>query len=370
MTAAGESASGLPALGCPSCGGRTRPGPGGRYDCTYCGGRFLDADGGGVPTLTPARHLGVATLYHAGLDWLRREDIAPRPAPTVDALALLFVPFWRYEATLSGWLLTRPQGRPPSRPAPAAADAARGRDDGARLAARLAACARGGEEERLAAFLAARPPDGEPPAGPAAEAAARAPRTSAVLRPVAWSGPGCDVRDFGLVGIHQLVSDDRLVPFDFAAAERCGAVCQVAGSVATVRRQAERAVLNQLAASQQILRRRVSFVRERVELVYYPVAILKYRVAELACRLVLDGVRGTALAGSRPFASPDGLPRLLGGIALWSCLWSASAAAGAGCVPLLWLGDAWARGGLASPAELASRAADALAPPRRGVEPF
>ncbi len=373
MNAPEQIASRLPALGCPACGGHTRPGPGGRHDCDFCGGHFLDAVGGGVPTVTPARHVGAATAYHTATGWLRAQAILARPAPRPGDISLLYVPYWRYEATLSGWLLTRPhrQARAPVPAASGRRGASAGDESQERLADLLRRASGPNEAQRLAEFLAARPPgERDAPAGGGADTPDRGLRTSALLRPVAWSGPGCDVRDFGLVGVHRLVSDDRLTPFDFAAAERTGTVCQVTGSVATVRRLAERAILNQLAGSQQLLRRRLSFVREKVELVYYPLYVFKYRARGLACRLVLDGARGELLAGSRPAAQPDGLWRLFCGTALWSCVWSASAQAGAGCLPALWLGDGWARNHLASPRELALRAQAALEPPRVTVEEF
>lgn len=370
MTPATPEPTGLPTLGCPACGGQTRPGPGGRFDCVYCGGRFLATDDPGVPTLTPRTHLGAATAFHAAQAWLREHEIVADPPPRPGALGLLFVPYWRYAALLSGWALTRPARETTVAAGPDDALGGASRVAGAApLAALLGRAARRDEDARLAAFLAA------PRAGPADGAPATAtthqePRTTALLKPVAWSGPACDVREFGLVGVHQLVDELQLVPFDFAAAERTGAVCQVHGSLAAVRRQAERAVLNQLAGSQRVLRRRASFVRERVALIYYPLHIFKYAARGLRCRLVLDGVRGHVLAGTRPAATEDAAWRLLGGVSLWSCVWAASPSGGLGSLPLLWLLDARARDAVASPRALALRAQETLAPPRRIVESF
>jgi hypothetical protein len=364
--------TGLPTLGCPSCGGQTRPGPGGRFDCVYCGGRFLAAGDPGVPTLTPRRHLGAATAFHAARSWLREQEITADPPPRPGAIGLLFVPYWRYAALLSGWLLTRPARE---KTIAAAHDlggvGGTARDNGgaAPLAALLGHAARRDEEARLATFLAA-PRVGATGAAATTAATHPEPHTSALLKPVAWSGPACDVREFGLVGVHQLVDEAQLVPFDFAAAERTGAVCQVHGSLAAVRRQAERAVLNQLAGSQRVLRRRASFVREQVALIYYPLHIFKYAARGLRCRLVLDGVRGHVLAGTRPAATEDSAWRLLGGLSLWSCVWAASPTGGLGSLPLLWLLDARARDAVASPRALALRAQETLAPQRRIVESF
>lgn len=372
MTPATPEPTGLPTLGCPDCGGQTRPGPGGRFDCVYCGGRFLAAGDPGVPTLTPRHHLGAATAFHAARTWLREQGITADPPPQPGAVGLLFVPYWRYAALLSGWVLTRPARERPVAAAPDHAGAggpARDASGAAPLAALLGRSARRDEEARLAAFLAA-PRVGATGAAETAAAPHPEPRTSALLKPVAWSGPACDVREFGLVGVHQLVDEAQLVPFDFAAAERIGAVCQVHGSIAAVRRQAERAVLNQLAGSQRVLRRRASFVREQVALIYYPLHIFKYAAHGLCCRLVLDGVRGHVLAGTRPAATEDGAWRLLGGLSLWSCVWAASPAGGLGSLPLLWLLDARAHDAVASPRGLALRAQETLAPPRRIVESF
>ncbi|MHB8079246.1 MAG: hypothetical protein ACYDIE_08335 [Candidatus Krumholzibacteriia bacterium] len=370
MSPAAPEPTGLPTLACPGCGGQTRPGPGGRFDCGYCGGHYLAAGDPGVPTLTPQRHLGAATAFHAAQAWLRERDITPDPPPRPGAISLLFVPYWRYAALLSGWVLTRPPRETPPAPAPRGHGGA-GHDDGdgAALAALLAHAGRRDEERRLAEFLAVPRAGASGPADGPADAAP-GPRTSALLKAVAWSGPACDVREFGLVGVHQMVDEAQLVPFDFAAAERTGAVCQVHGSLAAVRRQAERAVLNQLAGNQRVLRRRASFVRERVSLVYYPLHVFKYATRGLRCRLVLDGVRGHVLAGTRPAATDDGAWRLLGGVSLWSCVWAASPTGGLGSLPLLWLLDARARDTLASPRALALRAQETLAPPRRVVESF
>ncbi len=370
MTPALPEPTGLPTLGCPSCGGQTRPGPGGRFDCVYCGGRFLAAGDPGVPTLTPRRHLGAATAFHAARTWLREQEILADQPPRPGAINLLFVPYWRYAALLSGWALTRPARE---KRVAAAHDhvnsTSRGNGDAAPLAALLGRAGRREEEARLAAFLATP----RAIAAVAAETTAAThpePYTSALLKPVAWSGPACDVREFGLVGVHQLVDEAQLVPFDFAAAERTGAVCQVHGNIAAVRRQAERAVLNQLVGSHRVLRRRASFVREQVALIYYPLHIFKYAAHGLRCRLVLDGVRGHVLAGTRPAATGDGAWRLLGGLSLWSCLWAASPTGGLGSLPLLWMLDARARATVASPRALALRAQETLAPPRRIVESF
>ena len=372
MTPATPEPTGLPTLGCPTCGGQTRSGPGGRFDCVYCGGHFLAAGDPGVPTLTPRHHLGAATAFHAAQAWLREQEITADPPPRPGAISLLFVPYWRYAALLSGWVLTRP-----AREKTVAAlhdnaglgGTARESGGAAPLAALLAHTARRDEEARLAAFLAT-PRAGTAGAAEAAAATHPEPHTSALLKPVAWSGPACDVREFGLVGVHQLVDEAQLAPFDFAAAERTGAVCQVHGSLTAVRRQAERAVLNQLAGSQRVLRRRASFVREQVALIYYPLHIFKYAARGLRCRLVLDGVRGRVLAGTRPAATADGAWRLLGGLSLWSWVWAASPTGGLGSLPLLWLLDARARDAVASPRALALRAQETLAPPRRIVESF
>lgn len=377
--------SSLPVLACPGCGGRTTPGPAGRYDCAYCGGHFLAAAGHGVPTLAPARQLGAAAALHAARAWLREQEIATQGPLRPDAVSLLYVPYWRYQALAAGWLLLQRRRRaaapsgdagllraltatPESGPA-GAGPAALGllarrpdRREAPRDLFRLAS--RDDEGQRLAAWLAQ-------PAAPEEEPAAEAgePFAGAVLRPVSWSGPGCDVRELGLVGLARPLPPEELVPFDFGAAERTGAICQVTGSVATVRRQAERAILNQLGAPARLLRRRTCFIRERLELVYYPLHVVKYRAAGLACRLTVDGLSGAVLSGSRPAPGRDGRGALAAGIYLWSCLWSASPAAGAGALPLLWLWEL-ARGRATGARGLLRRAQAALRPLGPRLEQF
>ncbi len=365
MSSTGRIASGLPALSCPSCGGRTAPGPAGRYDCTYCGGHFLNAGGAGVPTLAPHQQLGASTALHRARRWLDEQALAADPPVRPADICQLYVPYWRWEAMLAGWILGLPQ-----RPAAPPASTPRRRAGAARqdLGSWLGAAGRAGEGERLAAFLAARgSSDGARPAGDEVDVG---PQSSAILRKVSWSGPGCDVREFGLVGIHQLVADETLVPFDFQAAERSGAICQVAGSVATARRQAARAVANQLGAGARVLKRRTAFIRERIELIYYPLFRVKYRSGGLRCRLVLDGLRGHVLAGTRPVAGQDRRLGMLGGIAAWGGLLAAHTWAGLASVPLLYLLDATRAGQARPPLALARGALEACAPRPPLVRPF
>ncbi len=375
MSAASGHGGALPSLSCPDCGGRTQPGPAGRYDCLYCGGHFLAAAGEGVSTLAPQRLLGAAAALHRGRHWLEEQEIAPDVPPAGEDVSLLFVPYWRYEALVAGWVLARPET--PRRAALAVTrEAAAAHDAGLAANDPPARRPRGGEQERLAAYLAAHPAPPDPvAAGATAEAAATdaatlEPRSSAVLQPVAWSGPACDVRDFGLVGVRQLAPPEELAPFDFAAAERCGEICQVTGSAATVRRQAERAIVVRLGGEARLLRRRISFIKERIELVYYPLYRLKYRAQGLYCHLVLDGMRGTPLAGSRPAREESGRLGLLGAIWFWSCLWALHPGAGIGSAPLVWLIDGGRRGALLAPREIALAAQRALRPRPPTAEPF
>lgn len=355
--------SALPVLGCPSCGGRTTPGPAGRYDCAYCGGHFLAAAGHGVPTLAPARQLGAAAALHAARTWLREREIATQGPLRPDAVSLLYVPYWRYQALAAGWLLLQRRRRKAAPSGDAGSPARRlERHEAPRDLFRLAS--RDDEGQRLAAWLARPAPPEEEPVAEAGE-----PFAGAVLRPVSWSGPGCDVRELGLVGLARPLPPEELVPFDFGTAERTGAICQVTGSVATVRRQAERAILNQLGAPASLLRRRTCFIRERIELVYYPLHVVKYRAAGLACRLTVDGLSGAVLSGSRPVPGRDGRGALAAGIYLWSCLWSASPAAGAGVLPLLWLWEL-AQGRAAGARGLLRRAQAALRPLGPRLEQF
>lgn len=303
--------------------------------------------------MAPLRQLGVSTIVHQTRRWCEQEGLALDVPVHADDVSLLFVPYWRYEAMLAGWLLGTAQARAATPPVARPAATAQHGGDLAELLAR----ARGrGEEARLAAYVS----------GAAARVAARqeadltSPRTSAVLRQVSWSGPACDVREFGLIGIHQLVADQTLVPFDFGAAERSGTICQVTSSVAAVRRQAERAIVNQLGGRQRLVRRRTVLIRERLALIYYPLYKVKYRVSDLRLRLVMDGLRGHILAGSRPSAAHDERLPLLGGITAWGTLLALHPAAGLGSVPAAYFLAAAHDGRLNSPAELARRAQSAL----------
>lgn len=197
--------------------------------------------------LTPRELLGRAEAVDA-----LREALAARglPAPRVEQSRLVLVPYWNLEAKIVGWQQYRaPEDRVPPREAE----------------------------------------------GPVPVDHAERDVEETVAKDVRSSYPACDARGIGLLGVAHRLEGIAMQPFSHEAVGPDTTVCAVMHPASTALRRARIGHAQRLLPRRaRQVRQRVSLVRVRLQLVYYPV----WRISGGSHVAYVDGARGTVLRAS------------------------------------------------------------------------
>ncbi|MGH2538736.1 MAG: hypothetical protein ACRDHL_15210, partial [Candidatus Promineifilaceae bacterium] len=263
---AGTAAERSQGLICPNCAGVVPTPEGARIvTCPFCGQRSLVQGERGLRRWQVARAvereraLAAIKGFFKGLNKAR--DLYT--AAEIKELFLVFLPYWRVEATVAGWRLGR---------------------------------VRSGKNN-------VRPVEIE------------------VLEPMRWTDAAADVSEFG---VHQVkLPPDGMLPYRADQLHAEGMVFEPVESPADARQEAERHFT--FSAQQKQSLTEVSFERlhllgEKLGLVYYPLWVGRYAYRQRTYQVVVDGVTGELLYGKAPGNPFYRAAMLVGGMALGTCL--------------------------------------------------
>ena len=247
-------------LACTRCGGALLPGSDPeQLRCRYCDTDHLLRADDDVSAVAPAGRISGRRAHRALMEALREGG---SPSASVRERDLVWLPFWQVEAKLVGWQVY---------------------------------------QELREAGRALRGPDGE-------EIAPATPRErrrveELVARDLDLTLPACDTRSWGLLGIADRIDHLRLRPFSLERESRRATVCSV-----VVPRDAARRRALQLRSGGLVprgatgVKQRVSLVRVRMRIVYYPVWKLRFTALGEPGEADVDGITGRLLRGDVPRA--------------------------------------------------------------------
>lgn len=256
-------------LACVRCGGALAPA--GDFDqlrCRYCGSDHLLRHEDDVSAVAPMGRISSRRAHRALLASLREHGIA---GANVHQRRLAWLPFWHVRAKLVGWQVyerTKEAGAP------------RRGADGESVPSLVIR-----ERERVEELVA---------------------------RDLDLSLPACDTRGWGLLGITDRLEHLRLRPFAADREAGQGMIGSVVVPHGAAQRRAQQLRSSGLVPRGAIaIRQRLSLVRVRTRLVYYPVWKLRYTVQGVPGEADVDGIRGVVLRGDAPLAQRSRAPQWL-----------------------------------------------------------
>jgi hypothetical protein len=238
-----ESAQGLI---CPNCAGVVPVAEGVRVvQCPYCNLHSLVQGERGVRRWQVARRIeraGALSAVQGFLSGMRKaRDL--RRAATIDELLLVYLPFWRVEATVAGWLFGR---------------------------------VRKDEDETK-------------------------PDEHSVFETMHWNDAAVDVTEFG---VHRIVvGRDDLLPFDSQALHAEAMVFEPSESRTAALDEARDHFVyrsRQAAGQTKTTYENVQLLRPEFGLVYFPVWLARYSYRNRVYQVVVDGVGGKVMYGKAP----------------------------------------------------------------------
>jgi hypothetical protein len=255
-------------LRCQRCGGTLVGGSDAdQLRCTWCDTGFLRTSGSDVEASVPVGRLGRRRIVRALAEELQRHGVE---GFAIEDLQLHFLPFWIVEGKLVGWQQYQRKVH----------EARRSGREGGR---------------------------GSGPATTRLELV-----EEMVARPVRQALSACESRRHGLLGIADRLEHLRLRPFrseTLVHGEQTHAVLMARRSAV---RLSERLASGALVPRGAIgLRQRVTLIRTRLRLIYYPVWWVEFTVGGISCEASLDALRGLILQGMIPVRPPSPSPRWL-----------------------------------------------------------
>lgn len=266
---AGSPQASTRALACSRCGGALSSTPAlDQLRCRHCGTDHLLRERGDVSAVAPQGRIGSRRAHRALLAALRARGIA---GANVHERQLAWLPFWQVRAKLVGWqvyqqtVVTQPTLRGPS---------------GEELPSSVIR-----EQQRVEELVA---------------------------RDLDVSLPGCDTRGWGLLGIADRIEHLRLRPFSIAREAEQATVAAVVVPQRAAERRAQALRSGGLTPRGAVgVRQRLSLVRVRTRLIYYPVWKLRYTIAGTPGEADVDAIRGVVLRGDAPRVGASRAPQWL-----------------------------------------------------------
>jgi hypothetical protein len=314
-------------LVCRHCGGAlARSADPEQLLCRYCGAGFLEREGGQVAAFAPAGRIG---RRRAAVVLARALGEAGVRGHAVHEAVLFHIPFWQVEGKLVGWQSYQKRET---------------------VGPRSAVSNEGGRPLELTETRAVE---------------------EILSRNVVASFPACDVRGFGLLGVAHQVEHLTLRSFSIEALAVGEIACGVIHSASFALRTTRLFYASRLLPVQgSHVRQRLSLIRTRMRLIYYPMWKLRYRSAGRAYEAIVDGVRKRVVRGSHPVSLRDHAPAWLGAGGIAGFLMGVhpvlgSLAAGTWLVSRVRGADVHGR-----PRELAGWLTQELAGPRVGIAEF
>jgi hypothetical protein len=254
MTALSSTTPGLPqrpkeqaqGLVCPNCSGVVPVAEGVRIvQCPYCNSHSLVQGERGVRRWQVARRVdraGAETAVRGFLSGMRKARDLQRAAQITE-LILVYLPFWRVEATVAGWLFGRVRkDKDSTKP----------------------------DEHR-------------------------------VFESMHWNDAAVDVTEFGVHRI--IVSRDDLLPFDSQALHAEAMVFEPSESRTEALEEARAHFVyrsRNAAGQTQTSYENIQLLRPEFTLVYFPVWLARYSYRNRVYQAVIDGVNGKVMYGKAP----------------------------------------------------------------------
>jgi DNA-directed RNA polymerase subunit RPC12/RpoP len=261
-------------LACSRCGGALAATS--AFDllrCRHCGTDHLVRDRGDVSAVAPQGRISSRRAHRALLDALLARGI---PGANVHEGRLVWLPFWQVRAKLVGWqvyqhtVVVQPSLRGPS--------------GGERSSSSLIR-----EQQRVEELVA---------------------------RDLDVSLPACDTRGWGLLGITSRIEHLRLRPFSIDREAQHATVATAVVPKRAAERRAQALRSSGLTPAGAVgVRQRLSLVRVRTRLIYYPVWKLRYTIAGEPGEADVDGIRGVVLRGDAARVGASNAPWWLGAAA-------------------------------------------------------
>jgi len=308
-------------LSCLRCGGQLRGAEDPqRLHCAYCETSHLMVSGDDVAAFAPRRRIGRRRAHKALSETLKSHGVG---GLSVEDARLAWLPFWHVQAKLVGWQVYR-QLIEQKRTTTTA--------EGAEIPSPTLR-----HEER---------------------------QEELVARDVDVTLPGCDAREWGLVGIADRLRAVDLRPFAHEREADRALVCSVVVPRAAALHQAEAMRIAGVAPRRAThLKQRLSLARVRTRLIYYPVWKLQVTVDGVPAEVDVDGARATVIRGSVTRDVPSRAVAWWAGAA--SSGWLAGVHPALGALGLgAWCVDRLHRSGSASRAGLGRWLSEELAPVR------
>jgi hypothetical protein len=243
-------------LSCRRCGGAlvATPDPE-QLLCGYCGFAFLRTEGDTVAAYAPAGRYGRRRAAQALTAELEKRHVM---GFAIEQATLVHLPYWQVEGKLVGWQRYR---------------------------------------EKVA------PPAGGASGSPSQPAVRDVEET--ISRDVVASFPACDVRGYGLLGVAHRVAGLSLRPLSLEALGNDQIACAPVTSAAAALRSTRLYYGSRLTKPHATTtRQRLSLLRTRVRLIYYPVWRLRYRSGGRRYQATLDGMQGHLLKATLPHRVP------------------------------------------------------------------
>jgi hypothetical protein len=134
---------------------------------------------------------------------------------------------------------------------------------------------------------------------------------------MAWNGAACDVGEFGVDSLP--LKDQPLEPFAAEGLHAAGMVFEPAGSLSEARNAGEKDFnerVRKMVDLDRVAQIFVRFARQRLNLVYYPLWVLRYLYRGRSFQVVVDGYSGQVLYGKAPGNTFYRAAVLVGGMAL------------------------------------------------------
>lgn len=243
-------------LSCRRCGGQLRGADDPqRLHCAYCETSHLVASTDDVAAFSPAGRIGRRRAHRAVSQALAERGVE---GFVVEEARLAWLPFWHVQAKLVGWQVYR--------------QIVESRSTITTSSGEAPPIAPMRHEERVEELVA---------------------------RDVDVTLPGCDAREWGLVGIADRLHAATLRPFALEREADRALVCSVVVPRAAALRQAETLRSTGVVPRRATrLKQRLSLARVRTRLIYYPVWKLQLTVHGTPCEVDVDGVRSVVIRGT------------------------------------------------------------------------
>lgn len=236
-------------LTCPNCGGVVPIAEGLRVvQCPYCSLHSLIQGDRGVLRWQVERTVDRSAAEATMRDFLggvrKARDL--RKSAEVSELLLVYLPFWRVEATVAGWLFGR---------------------------------VRKDKDETK-------------------------PDESYIFEPMEWNDAALDVSEYG---VHRIVVDrSALKPFDSQRLHAEAMVFEPSESRTAALDEAEkrfRVRTRQESGQSKTFSQKIEFLEPQFALVYYPIWIGRYNYRNRTYQVAVDGVTGDVMYGRAPGSS-------------------------------------------------------------------